>query len=96
MCNRKTRVPAGVKNSFWHVDECAVSTAVHAGLFRMAVFALFAVLDPLVICDNIYASCKKDRYVQTEIANTTYKYVYFEVSGGTLTVHNFVTSHKQF
>jgi hypothetical protein len=40
MCNRKTRVSAGVKNSFWRVDERAVSTAVRAGVFRMAVFAL--------------------------------------------------------
>jgi hypothetical protein len=40
MCNRKTRVPAGVKNSFWRVDERAVCTAVRAGLFRMAVFTL--------------------------------------------------------
>jgi hypothetical protein len=40
MCNRKTRVPAGVKNSSWCVDERTVSTAVRAGGLRMAVFTL--------------------------------------------------------
>ena len=38
MCNRKTHVPAGVKNSFWRVDERAVSTAVRAGVSGMAAF----------------------------------------------------------
>ena len=52
-----------------------------------------ALLDPWVICDNIYASCKKDRYVQTEIVSTVYKYVRFEASGGALILHNFVMSH---
>jgi len=93
MCNRKTRVPAGVKNSFWLVDERAVSTTVRARDLGWPCLGCSALLDPLVNCDNIYASCKKDRYVQTEIVNTVYNYVSFEPSGGALILRNFVTSH---
>jgi len=101
MCNRKTRVPAGVKNSSWRVDEravctaeCTVNTAVLAAVFfGWPCLGCKALLDPWVICDNIYVSCKKDRYVQAEIKNTLYKYVRFEASGGALILHNFVTSH---
>jgi hypothetical protein len=51
-------------------------------------------LDPWVVFDNIYASFKKDHYVQTEIVNTIYirKYVCFEASGGAVILLNFVTS----
>jgi len=61
MCNRKTRVPAGVKNSFWRVDERALSTAVRAGDLGWPCLRCSALLDTRVNCDNVDASCKKGR-----------------------------------